>query len=891
MILRKLKTLVVFFVMAFPLIYSNTSSATHISGGDLTYKSLGNNSYEVTLVLYRDCAGIPVQNPELISCVSASGATTSFNVYLIPGTGNEITFPCFATPTTCGGGSNPGYQRYEYKGNIILPPSINWNLSWQDCCRNCAITTTQGGCSNSFLIEANLNNLTAPNDNSPVFTNYPVSFVCIGQNFTYNHGVTDVEGDSLAYSFIDPRLGSGVPVSFQPGFSATNFIKSSTPILLDPISGNINFTPSMFQIGITAIEIKSYRNGVLIGSVMRDIQFVVQDCTPNILPTATGINGTSDFDTLVCAGTPLCFDIFTNDVNPGQVLTVTWNNGIPGGTFVTNGAALPTATFCWTPTQADARPQPYSFTILVKDDNCAYNAFQVYSYQIYVPFVPLDSLVVEPHCDSTELGAIYLTESAVGMPFQWQWSTGQTSSSLVDLAPGTYTVSVTNVIGCEATKTFTINPAPPSLNVSCLLTDSATNLSSTDGVLLALATGGTSPYTFSWSNGVTTDVNAGLAPGTYTVTVTDFWGCVDSSVCTVVTTCPTISCSGAGISCLNLCNGRAEVSVSGDPAGISFTWNTTPPSFGPSVSNLCPGVYTVYSNNDNNCVDSCMIVIPNTPCDGYVTYTQGGYGYKPSGNNPAMYVKNNFNTVFPNGLVIGCNNKITLTNFKAVHTFLPSSGTPALLPVGNWINPPSTYKNTLAGQLVAAKLNLGFDSASTSFAPASGSIGDLIMVLGPFNGWTVREIIEEADRAIGGCGSSFSLTQLNLALTRFNENYNAASGIPVNNCYFSCPLSGSITPRYVASNNPTQELNWDLIPNPATDFVNVLLKGEVDGQVTIQIFELNGKLVKKAFDAALTATSEKSISVDVSGIESGMYLLKLSSSDISSTKRLLIVKP
>lgn len=358
-----------------------------------------------------------------------------------------------------------------------------------------------------------------------------------------------------------------------------------------------------------------------------------------------------------------------------------------------------------------------------------------------------------------------------------------------------------------------------------------------------------------------------------------------------VVPCPTISCSGAGISCVNLCNGRAEVSLSGNPSGFTFTWNTNPPTNDASIENLCPGTYTVYSSDNYACFDSCIIVIPATPCDGFATFTQGGYGYKPSGNNPAMYVKNNFNATFPNGLTIGCINTLKLTDFRAVHTFLPSSGTPALLPAGTWINPPATYKNTLAGQLVAAKLNVGFDSANVAFGPASGSIGDLIMVGGPFDGWSVREIIAEADSAIGGCGSTYSLTQLNLALTRFNENYNSSSGVAVNNCYFSCPIDGVGSLKNNGIGRPLSEINWGLIPNPASEMVSISIEGVSAEKVIVEIYESSGKLISTLFSGELSVGETTSVELDLSNFKSGIYLVRLSNSELSELKRLVVTKP
>ena len=78
-----------------------------------------------------------------------------------------------------------------------------------------------------MYVEATLNNLLAPTNSSPQFTNIPVAFFCSNQSFTYNHGVVDPNGDSLVYSFITPKTyntsnNSVGAVTFNAGYSAGN---------------------------------------------------------------------------------------------------------------------------------------------------------------------------------------------------------------------------------------------------------------------------------------------------------------------------------------------------------------------------------------------------------------------------------------------------------------------------------------------------------------------------------------------------------------------------------------------------------------------------------------------------------------------------------------------
>ncbi len=158
-------------------------------------------------------------------------------------------------------------------------------------------------------------------------------------------------------------------------------------------------------------------------------------------------------------------------------------------------------------------------------------------------------------------------------------------------------------------------------------------------------------------------------------------------------------------------------------------------------------------------------------CTGFRTQTQGGWGSKASGNNPGSYRDNNFNSAFPNGVTIGCTNKLKLTTSLAVEEFLPSGSTANLLPAGILTNPGSSYKNVFAGQLTALSLSAGFDNYDPLFSSAAEKLVDLRISSGPLQGLTVAQLLLESNNLIGGCGSSYSITTLNEALTKANENF------------------------------------------------------------------------------------------------------------------------
>ncbi len=172
----------------------------------------------------------------------------------------------------------------------------------------------------------------------------------------------------------------------------------------------------------------------------------------------------------------------------------------------------------------------------------------------------------------------------------------------------------------------------------------------------------------------------------------------------------------------------------------------------------------------------------NTSCQ-FTTYTMGGWGSIPHGNNPGSYLQENFNATFPSGLYIGCNNTLVLTSAQAISEFLPSGSTAGALPYGKLFNPGNSYSNVLAGQLVAASLNVGFDAYDSTFSSDANSLGDLQIAFGIFQGWTVAQLLDSANNYIGGCGSTYTASQFNDALAQINENFDNGS---VNLGYVDC---------------------------------------------------------------------------------------------------------
>ena len=213
--------------------------------------------------------------------------------------------------------------------------------------------------------------------------------------------------------------------------------------------------------------------------------------------------------------------------------------------------------------------------------------------------------------------------------------------------------------------------------------------------------------------------------------------------------------------------------------------DTVAPVIVPGVIGLngCDIEVTTPFTATDNCDQSVEVSITITdttsmnggqePCaiGSFRTQTQGGWGSNPNGNNPGAYLQTHFSSAFPNGLTIGCNNTLVLTSAEAVRDFLPSGGSPSALPQGELINPGGNYNNVLAGQLVAASISVGLDAAIPAYSGSDDFLGELVIANGTFSGSTINELLAIANQAIGGCGTAYTLAEINSALTAFNENF------------------------------------------------------------------------------------------------------------------------
>ena len=209
-------------------------------------------------------------------------------------------------------------------------------------------------------------------------------------------------------------------------------------------------------------------------------------------------------------------------------------------------------------------------------------------------------------------GSATVTATGGATPYTYLWSNNQTTATATALVAGTYNVTVTDNNGCAVTAsatvsstTGTVSGTTSSINSSC---------GAANGSATVTATGGTTPYSYNWSNGETTATASNLSAGTYTVTITDANGCQGTATATVsnpnaptATATVTSNYNGSELSCNGASDAEATVTPAGGTAPYTYIWSNGQTTA--AATGLAAGNQTVTVTDNNGCAVSTIVTV------------------------------------------------------------------------------------------------------------------------------------------------------------------------------------------------------------------------------------------------------------------------------------------
>lgn len=275
-----------------------------------------------------------------------------------------------------------------------------------------------------------------------------------------------------------------------------------------------------------------------------------------------------------------------------------------------SGGTLPYS-YAWSPsggsgaTATGLSPGVYSVTVL--DGSGCSTLQQVTIGEPTAISLNLSSGPVSCFGGSNGTAAVSASGGTSGYTYSWSPS-GGTGQTAVNLAAGTYTVTVTDAAGCTATHTVTVNQ-PAAISVSMQKTNATCDLN--NGTATAVATGGAGGYHYLWTpGGDTTASILNLAPGNYQVRVTDANGCIkNASVSITGSTTPVLAVvQHNDVTCNGDNNGLLALAVSGGTQPITYQWTPNVSSSG-VAANLPAGIYHVLVTDVFGCADSTDLLV------------------------------------------------------------------------------------------------------------------------------------------------------------------------------------------------------------------------------------------------------------------------------------------
>jgi gliding motility-associated-like protein len=503
-----------------------------------------------------------------------------------------------------------------------------------------------------------------------------------------------------------------------------------------------------------------------------------------------------------------------------------------------------------------------SYTVTVTDAN---QCTEEYGINVNTPnMLEVNGTASEALCAGSSDGSVDITVSGGVGPFTYQWTNGSLIEDVSNVAAGNYSVTVTDATDCTVTALYTVaEPTPISI------TGNSTQeiCGQSNGTITIEIQGGTSPYTYTWTNGSADQNPTDLGAGSFVVTVTDLNAC--TSIYTQEITTPngvTLSSTKTDASCFGEANGSIDLTLSGGIAPFTFIWDNNETT--EDVNGLLAGTYMVTVTDGNLCTYTFSAVIeqPETlqantqlptaiNCNGdndgsiVLTVTGGTTPYSYDWDN-ALDVQN------PTGLGAGDYNVI-VTDLNGCTAISSATLTEPLALVLSTISNATDCNNSADGEIDLTVIGgttpytYVWNNASTNEDPTGLAAGLYDVVVTDDNGCTetISAPVEAPEAIILSISNVSEFNGFNVSCADFDDGsvtVEASGGVLPFNYVWSNGATGATADNLMAgtyfvtasdANGCTEEIPVTL-EAPEGVFVTTLLQdvtcyGDSDGVIIV----------------------------------------------------------
>ena len=527
-------------------------------------------------------------------------------------------------------------------------------------------------------------------------------------------------------------------------------------------------------------------------------------------------------------------------------------------------------------------------------------------------------------CFGGSNGSATATVNGGSAPYTYLWlPSGGNAATATGLAAGTYTCTITDNIGCVATTSVTI-VAPSAINVSTMQQNVAC-FGGSNGDAMVMVSGGTGPYTYSWSpSGGSGAMAMNLSAGIYSCIVTDANGCTITQSFTI--TQPLVL--AANITTVqNLCAGQCNASVVANPSGGTAPYSYT------NLSNLCGGTYTFLITDSRGCstspsvsiVDPSVLIATSTSvgpscgnaCDGIATaIVTGGtpaysYLWNPTSSTQAsingLCSGTYFCTVTDSN---GCTDSIslvllnptpivvTLAQNISPACFGDCTGAATVMATGG--SGPLTWLWTPTGCIAQTCVGLCAGSYSVAVTDSIGcSVTTNVIITEP-DALTANSTHTDETLAIANDGTATVIPSggtapytyswaptggTNATATGLDAGTYTCTITDINGCIISVVVTIGTTNGVGIATTNFENLTVTIFPNPAQDHLQLLLTTDQKNYLQLEIYNVLGEKVE-TLDFGKVSTVN--FTYNTIALTNGIYFFRVSSGEVTTVRKITI---